>query len=137
MVLYWDCTRIAQGWAFDNSARSLIECNHRMSHPHDARGPSGRPSPRCAQQSRALGMAARPPPTQQTAELGPGPPPTLGSGKSTARVCGARMARTESIPNLITSACYEPMTLCIYKDLFNLLSRDSYTNYAYSMQNMQ
>ena len=49
MALYWDCTRIAQGWAFDNSARSLIECNHRMSHPHDARGPSGRPSPRCAQ----------------------------------------------------------------------------------------
>ena len=39
MALYWDCTRIAQGWAFDNSARSLIECNHRMSHPHDARGP--------------------------------------------------------------------------------------------------
>ena len=49
MALYWDCIRIAQGWAFDNSARSLIECNHRMSHPYDARGPSGRPSPRCAQ----------------------------------------------------------------------------------------
>ena len=51
--------------------------------------------------------------------------------------CGTRMARTESMPNLFTSACYEPMALCIYKDLFNLLSRDSYTNYAYSMQNMQ
>ena len=51
--------------------------------------------------------------------------------------CGARMAHTESILNLITSACYEPMTLCIYKDLFNLLSRDAHTNYAYSMQNMQ
>ena len=53
--------------------------------------------------------------------------------------CGARMhmARTESIPTLITSACYEPMTLCIYKYLFNLLSHDAHTNYAYSMQNMQ
>jgi hypothetical protein len=50
--------------------------------------------------------------------------------------CGTRMARTESIRNLITIACYEPMTMC-YKDLFNLLSRDAHTNYAYSMQNMQ
>ena len=50
---------------------------------------------------------------------------------------GARMAHTESILNLITSACYEPMTLCIYKDLSNLLSHDAHTNYAYSMQNMQ
>ena len=81
-------------------------------------------------------MAARPPPTctQQAAEPGPGLPlDSAGLWKER----GARMAQTESILNLITPACYEPMTLCIYKDLSNLLSPDAHTNYANSMQKMQ
>ena len=47
------------------------------------------------------------------------------------------MAHTEAMLNLIAPACYEPMTLCIYKDLSTLLLPDAHTNYANSMQKMQ
>ena len=130
MAVYWDCTRAARGWAFGNSAGSPVECNLCLSHPHDARGPSGRPAHRYVQQARYGSRA-----TSNAAGRRAGARAASNAGLWKER--GARMAHTESILNLLTSACYEPMALCICEDLSNPLPPDAHSAYANSMQQMQ